>query len=257
MRPMAEAMIVANLATYPKRRSHLRSVVEMIAAQVASVNVVLNEYSEVPTELEGIQGVNPIIPEHDTKDTGKFYPDTSGADFVMLIDDDIVYPPDYVQQTLLRLQETRLEAACGGYHGSIYIKSPEISLRRAYHWQRFIRQWSMKPGENRRVMAFRRPLRRSVVVDQVATNAAIVPAAHMPPYEFMRDAQKFVDVRLARWCHEHGIAQVCLRRDGHWLGAVDFDENIFDDFTDHHHPHVVEEILQFAFKSQAVGNPVP
>jgi hypothetical protein len=34
----------------------------------------------------------------------------------------------------------------------------------------------------------------------------------MPPYDYMKDAQAFVDVRFARWCFEKGIHQAAAPR---------------------------------------------
>ena len=86
-------------------------------------------------------------------------------------------------------------------------------------------------------------------------------AKHAPPYEFMRSSQKFVDVRLARWCFERGITRVSLPRQGAWIlpsdaEGVTFEETIVDDFTMQHHAHVAKEIRTFAFKESRVGQEV-
>ena len=83
----------------------------------------------------------------------------------------------------------------------------------------------------------------------------------VPPFDYMRDSQKFVDVRLAKWCFERGIARVCIALDRDWLtesGSLgyDFSETIVNDFTYKHHPHVAREIRTFAFRTPGVGGPV-
>ena len=100
-------MIVANLATYPPRRDGLLKVVASLSPQVDRLNVVLNEYAGTVGELAAYGNVEQILPPADLKDTGKFWPDCRGAEFVFLVDDDILYPPDYVAQTLERIAALR------------------------------------------------------------------------------------------------------------------------------------------------------
>src|SRR5690606_1183095 len=101
---------------------------------------------------------------------GKFYPDCTGAAHVFLIDDDLVYPPDYVSRTLAAMQALGDLPAMGGYHGSLYYRpTPSLNPRR---------MWDYLSFTDRRIALYRKPLRfyealeRPVVVDQIATNAA-------------------------------------------------------------------------------------
>lgn len=256
-------MILANLATYPPRAAFLPNVVDAVSPQVDQLNIVLNEYEAVPEFLSQYKNVNAIIPDHDTKDAGKFYPDCSQAEYVFLIDDDIVYPIDFVTLSVARMQALEAGRYLGGYHCSIYrrpalrpisVKSLKANIRfrvSPSHIARF-----------RQVLNSGSGMSNSVFVDQVATNAAILSGRDMPPYEFMKTSQKFVDVRLARWCYEKGISRVSLPRKSGWLRpsaseGVSFEETIFDDFTQKHHKNVAQEIMSFAFKDNRVGAPCP
>ena len=118
-------MIVANLATYPPRRRNLMRVVADIAPQVDRLNVILNQYDRVPEALSAFGNVVPLIPGEDTKDTGKFYPDVSGAQWVFMVDDDILYPADFIARTLRLARETGIDRFCAGYHGSLYLRRPK------------------------------------------------------------------------------------------------------------------------------------
>ncbi len=254
-------MIVANLATYPPRAEFLPRVIASIAPQVDQLNVVLNEYDTAPTWLAGMANVRAILPDEDTKDAGKFYPDISGAEHVLLIDDDIIYPDDYVAHTLARFRSLAVPHALGGYHCSVYTR-PALSLSPA-GLRRFLRFY-LRPSRiagYRRILHFGLDIPKPLLVDQVATNAAILRAEDMPPWDYMRTSQKFVDVRLARWCFERGIVPVLLPHDSDWLlpsaaVGVSFDETIIGDFTSHHPPHVAREIWRYAFKRPQVGIPV-
>ncbi|WP_208348907.1 hypothetical protein [Pseudaestuariivita rosea] len=239
--------IVANLATYPPRHENLLPVVTSIASQVDLLNVVLNEYDSIPEQLASFPNVRAVIPDHDTKDAGKFYPELDGATYVLLIDDDLLYPSDYVSKTVERFEALGAGGFVAGYHASLYRK-PKLSLRK---WLDFLQ--SRNIANHRKVYIFYNQLDEPVVVDQVATNAAILKAADMPPYEYMKDSQKFVDVRLAKWCFEKGLTPIALPKAAKWLGTVRFDESIYEDFTKQNKQHVADEIWTYAFKVKNRG----
>lgn len=258
-------MIVANLATYPKRLDFMPRVVAALAPQVDRLNVVLNEFRSVPDSIQGYANVNPIIPDHDTKDAGKFYPDVSGTDYLFYVDDDILYPADYVSASIAKMKALGPGKWLGGYHGSIYIR-PRLSLSGPSLGQqlRDLARFHLKPE---RIALFQTYLHfgvthdRPIYVDQIGSGAAVILAAHAPSYDYMRTGQKFVDVRLAKWCFEQGIARVSLPRQAAWLRPSDaegvtFEETIMGDFTMHHHAHVAQEIRTFAYKDPRVGQVV-
>lgn len=238
-------MIIANLATYPPRAEVLQSVVEAIAPQVDKLNVVLNQYDEIPGFFSAHDNVHPQIPDRDQKDVGKFYPDVSGAEYVFLIDDDLGFPTDFVEKSLYSLKALGPEPHVGGYHGSNYYR-PEFPLS-MQGWRDY-RHFCANIADFRQVYPFYKELKAPAQVEQIATNAAVMRAEHLPPYEFMRDSQKFVDVRLARWCFERKIKQVCLPRAAGWLGRVRFEETIYHGFTRKNPANVTKEIWTYAFK---------
>lgn len=249
-------MIVANMATYPKRSTTLMTAVHTIAPQVDLLNVVLNEYETVPPEISGIANVKAIIPEHDTKDAGKFYPDAAGADFVFYVDDDVIYPEDFVKKSIHSVEATKVQHFLAGYHCSIYYK-PVFSLK--YKELKRFARFYISPhyiARFRKIIHFGIDLNAPIYVDQVATNAALMRGADAPPYEYMKDSQKFVDVRLAKWAWEKDIARICLPRRAGWLQTSDVDESIMETFTLRHFPHVGREILTFAFKGNNIGEKI-
>jgi len=244
-------VITANLATYPPRRSNLLPVVRAIAPQVDRLNVVLNEYGSALPELEAFPNVVQIVPREDTKDTGKFYPPVEGASYVLLIDDDLVYPDDFVARTVATFDSLGSGRFLGGYHGSLYVK-PAFSLK-PKRFRRWLRYTGADVADHRKRVQVQNGLDAPMVVDQIATNAAILRGPDMPPYDYMRDSQKFVDVRLARWCFDHALRPVLLPRPEGWIGQVRFDETIYDSFTRTTPPAVADEIMHYAFRVPGRG----
>ena len=242
--------IVANLATYPPRREGVIRTVARLAPQVDRLNVVLNEYAAPLEELAAFANVRQIIPAQDTKDTGKFYPDIACATYVFVVDDDILYPPDFVKRTLALFGEYGRGYLCG-YHGSLYLRRRDYLLRGKFLTAMAYR--SDRIADYQKRFLFHRALKSPVVVDQIATCAAVMCAEDFPPYDYMRDSQKFVDVRLARWCFERGITPVALPKPKKWLGKVSFEETIYHSFTRTNPPAVAEEIKSFAFKVPGRG----
>jgi len=239
-------MIIANMATYPKRVSSLSLVIERLLPQVDILNIVLNEYQSIPLECRR-EKVMPIIVGDDLKDTGKFYPESSKAKYVFLVDDDILYPVDYVEKTIARYENLKYESCMASYYGSIYmrpslydyLRRPFLSLEFRKHLVKF-----------RKVYHYKDKLRDEVVVDQLGSGVAILRGKDMPPYEYMKNAKRFCDVRLAKWCYEMKIIKVCLPRECGWLDDVSYDETIFRGFTKKSNCEVNKEILSYAYKNK-------
>lgn len=254
-------MIIANLATYPPRQEFLPTVLDRIVPQVDRINLVLNEYVNIPPQMKRYDNVIPILPDHDTKDAGKFYPDASGADYVFFIDDDILYPSDFVSRSVERMKALGDGRFLGGYHCSVY-KRPSISpsLRSIKSFIRF-KLYPNRVAGYRSFYHFGIKQKKPIYVDQIGSGAAVMRGRDVPSYSYMQTSQKFVDVRLARWCFEQKISKVSLPREAEWLRpcravGVTFEETIHESFTNRHHANVADEIWQFAFRDKRVGSEI-
>ncbi|MBN2629364.1 MAG: hypothetical protein JXR75_02350 [Rhodobacteraceae bacterium] len=245
-------MIVANLATYPPRRDGLLDVVAALAPQVDRINVILNEYAEVPLELAALGNVNPVIPHENTMDVGKFYVAPDPEDTVFYVDDDIHPGIDFIERTVERFEALGPGRWLGGYHGSLYTRP---TLRRPI---KYLAYRPHRIAAHRDIIACNNELDRPKIMDQIATNSAILRGRDAPPYDFMRDSRKFVDVRLARWCFAHDITPVCLPRKQDWLKVGRYGgDSIHNSFTSKHFRHVADEIWTYAFKVKGRDTYVP
>ena len=247
-------MIVANMATYPARGQHLRQVVDSLLPQVDRINLVFNEYDTIPDWAATADKINAVIPERDQKDVGKFYVETPDAHCVAFVDDDIIFPTDYVHASITRIKALPTDRTFCGYHGSVYEK-PRFGLTPSRMFK-YVSPLETVIQRSRRNFVFTRLLEKPTVVDQIATNTSFIRGSDMPPYAYMKDSQKFVDVRLAKWCFEKGITSVCLPRTKGWLDEYRYDETIYHGFTRRGHPQVGREVLSYAFKTPQVGQPL-
>lgn len=101
--------ITANIATMPSRQNQLSLMIASVIDQVDEVRVCLNEFDAVPEWIEQMDKVEAVIPERNLTDNGKFrglyFRDSfSEHEYYFTMDDDIVYPPDYVEKTIERIE---------------------------------------------------------------------------------------------------------------------------------------------------------
>jgi hypothetical protein len=116
----ARNYVMASLASMPVREPMLEKTVASILPQVDVLNVYLNGYSRTPTWLNG-KKIHVVHSRDfgDLRDNGKFFfLDALLPGYHFTIDDDIVYPKDYVQKCVLKIEQYRRQAIVG-VHGVI------------------------------------------------------------------------------------------------------------------------------------------
>jgi FkbM family methyltransferase len=115
-----EDRITASLASIPSRRDSLMRVVRSIVEQVDKLNVYLNNYDETPDFLRHPRIHVARSQDHgDIRDNGKFFflADTQPG-YCLTVDDDIVYPADYVARLVAKVKQYGHQAIVG-FHGTI------------------------------------------------------------------------------------------------------------------------------------------
>ncbi|MFV0410317.1 MAG: hypothetical protein ACK5LJ_11665 [Paracoccus sp. (in: a-proteobacteria)] len=174
-------MIRAHLATFPPRRKIMLETVACIIGQVDRLFIILNEYDEIPAELAGNGKIEALIPPGDTKDTGKFYFAPGDDDVVFTIDDDILYPADYVAHSLAEAEPLGLDRGVFGYQANAWAYKKAESR---YGWKNFM---------------FFKELNKPHPVDVIGTGTACMLGRNAPPFAALAGSAGFVDIRFARW----------------------------------------------------------
>lgn len=125
--------IVASLASIPSRVDSLRSVVDVILPQVDELYVFLNDYDDIPDFLDA-NGVHVYRSQSyaDLGDVGKFFASLflDKNTYHLTIDDDIVYPDDYVR-TMCDNVDLFDRNAIVTMHGRVFLETPVSSYYRA------------------------------------------------------------------------------------------------------------------------------
>jgi hypothetical protein len=129
--------IYANMATIPSRIPIAERAVACILPQVDQLNVYLNGFEEVPWFLQH-EKVNVVRSQDhgDRGDAGKFYWADKVDGYYFTVDDDILYPPDYVEKLKGALDKRGKKCAVG-VHGEMYpdvIKHWTQDRKKTYHF---------------------------------------------------------------------------------------------------------------------------
>lgn len=219
---------IAIMATFPARKNNLEQSLKSIATQVDVLYVVLNEYT---TDLDFPipSNVRTIIPPTDLKDTGKFYIAASAYDYCFLCDDDVIYPPDYCRYLIEKLEKYSAINAIVGLHGIVY-----SDFFDGVHSSRCVYNFTQK-------------LDNDTFVNVIATNALACRGWQMPPFDFMKDSAKFVDVRFNSHCVANNFPRICVSRIDNWMAERHTgSSSIFETFTTAWPSEVTKEALAFS-----------
>ncbi|RNF84357.1 FkbM family methyltransferase [Montanilutibacter psychrotolerans] len=190
------------LASFPPRRSALRAAIDSLIDQVDRIFVYLNEYDEVPQFLKHPR-ITVKIGGEDLRDNGKFYfgPELPEG-YCFTVDDDIVYPPDYVQR-LIRKIELYGRKALVGVHGTIFAK-PIVSY-----------------FADRTLFHFKHPLERDRIVNQLGTGTLAFHTSLWRPSHTAFASTGMVDAWIAVEAAKRGIPLIVVDRKRNWLKPME------------------------------------
>ncbi|HWW87825.1 MAG TPA: hypothetical protein VNZ26_29710 [Vicinamibacterales bacterium] len=190
--------IVAGMATMPSRGETLPLALASIIGQVDRLYLYLDGHDEVPSSIREQPKVTPILSRHvpDLRGAGKLLGLTlePAQGLFVSVDDDILYPDDYVASLCegLRAQDYR---AVVGYHGSILTRP-------------FIRY-----SESRTVFYFAEALRSACRVDVLGAGTVMfAPEVLRFDVRQWPDGLHVVDLRFAIEAAKRSVPLICLDR---------------------------------------------
>jgi hypothetical protein len=174
--------------------------VASILPQVDFLNVYLNGYDETPPFLHDAKIQVIHSREYgDLRDNGKFFfVDSIPWGYHFTIDDDIIYPPDYVQRMILKIEQYGRTAVVG-CHGVI-LPSPLVHFMK-----------------DREVFHFKRSLVHDRLVNLLGTGTT---GYHIGTIALSRDDFKepgMADLWLALAVKRQKVPMICVERPEMWL----------------------------------------
>lgn len=216
--PTRREPVTATLASVPSRRAHLRQVVTTLLPQVDWLMAHLNDYPDVPAWLSHPRVV--VSRSQDTgdlRDTGKFvFRDRIPRGYHVVVDDDIDYPPDHVDQLVAKIEQYDRRAVVG-YHGV----QLELPVRSYY--------------SGRAVAHFGTALREDHPVHVLGTGTV---ALHTDMLRIgVEDCRHhgMTDIWFAAACHRAGIRMVAAARPTRYLLQLPLPRHgpsLYDEFRD-------------------------
>ena len=113
--------VFVGIASFGRRARMLEAAVESLLPQVDRIGVYLNNYPEIPSFLDHPRIVVEVSADHgDLRDNGKFFfLGKTGHRFYASADDDLVYPPDYIDVLKGCLGDAGPGSAIA-VHGAVY-----------------------------------------------------------------------------------------------------------------------------------------
>lgn len=192
-------MIIAQLATFPLRRGIMLETVRAISGQVDQLRIALNEYTEIPDELTAYGNVVAIIPERNIKDVGKFFFDVAPDDIIFTIDDDISYPPDYIERTLAQADAMGLDDHVFGYQGNAWVYKKD---KDAMGWRNYL---------------FFKECNAIIELDIIGTGTACFLGKNCPDFGYMESSVGFCDYRFSLYQRAKGNKMWTLPRERDYL----------------------------------------
>lgn len=107
--------ITAYMATFPSREEGLIQAVESLIGQVDELVIVTNGYVEIP-KYTNVKVVNTLEMFGDIGCAGKFVYAFDWNGYVLTVDDDFIYPKDYVSKTIEAIEKYNRKAVIS-WHG--------------------------------------------------------------------------------------------------------------------------------------------
>ena len=128
-------MITAQIASIPDREGLLKKTMESLISQVDQLNIMLNCYDRTPSFCYKPK-VQFYHLDNEKGDAAKFYGLKNIGGYIFTCDDDLAYPPDYVETMTKKLHEYNDKVILTN-HGRIMMEKPVTnsytSRKKAFH----------------------------------------------------------------------------------------------------------------------------
>lgn len=197
--------ITASMATFPPRAAKLERVVSRVLPQVDRLRIHLNNFETVPEFLNHEKiSITRSQDFGDLRDNGKFIDMADVAEgFHICLDDDILYPRNYVSYLVAKILQYDRRAVVG-VHGTILL--PDFVR---YH-----------DGVSRKTWHFQQELVQDEPVHILGTGTA---AYHTSTLAFDLDqvsSTGMIDLWMAKAAQEQGVPMIAVARGQKYLREI-------------------------------------
>lgn len=200
--------VVASLCSIPSRADALEKTLRSIEKQVDYLYLYLDGYARTPGFVYELDCEVTVTHSRDVpnlRDNGKFYPlqNLNEDCYFFTMDDDIVYPPDYVNAMIKKLDFYE-QAVAVGVHGVFLPENAEryfSGFRKSHH--------------------FKYGLESDMLVSNLGTGTVAFHTryfSNLSVEDFSETGMS--DIYFSIFCKNHGIPMICVARPDNWLLEV-------------------------------------
>jgi hypothetical protein len=206
--------IIAGIATHPPRSDMVFSAVASLAHQVDILYINLQEYDYIPDWIFKFRNVFPLL---DTKglyqERGKFALTNHVNGYYFSVDDDIIYPGNYVETLIAALKKYK-DKCLVCVHGSklLHPFKDYYTSRQIYHMESHLENDT------------------PVDIPGTGTCAWHTDSIDIPWRQF--DCAYMSDVWISGFLHEKNIDAICIAHQQHWLKPLHTAEDIYNTVRD-------------------------
>ena len=217
--PKNNEMVTAQIATLPNRVDLLKKTVESLLPQVDILNIMLNGHNITPSFCHKPK-ITVYHRNNEKGDAEKFFGLKNIEGYIFTCDDDLIYPPDYVETMTKRLAEFGNFVILTN-HGRIMQPKPVSSSYAdriaAYHW--------------------RNEAKESVQLDIGGTGVMAWDSdCFFPDYNRI-DKANMADIWVHGFAKEQGIRIMLCPHPAEWIQYMNPPETIWD----YHYLHPEEQ----------------
>ena len=204
--------IVVNVASYKRTESLIRTL-ESIINQCDEINVALNDHymEEIPDFLHHNK-INLFFTDNSIGDAFKFLNLEKVDGYYFSIDDDLIYPPTYVSDTIKRCKEFNNKKVVT-YHGRNFPSFPISSYYRSAS-ERY---------------ACLNKVKNDVKVQFGGTGVMCFHTSLIKiPIDYFKNAN-MADVWIGKYCIENNIEIICLKHDEGYIKYIPQKNTIYNE----------------------------
>jgi len=203
--------ITATMATFPGREKSLEETVASIIHQVDELHIYMNDIDTYPFFSGNAKIKLYFSKDHmgDLGDAGKFYNCDQIKGYHFTIDDDIIYPPNYVATMIAAIEQYQRKAIVS-CHGRMFDKLPVLSYYKGHS-----AAYSCLRNVNKDVFAH-------VIGTGVLAYHTDTIQLHLGIFEYTNMA----DIWFSKYCNDHQVPRVILQHRAKWITLSDkYDES--------------------------------
>ncbi|MEY4348250.1 MAG: heparosan synthase [Actinomycetota bacterium] len=195
--------ITVGLTSFPPREEQLKIAIKSLVDQADCIKLYLNEYTEIPAWLSEFPTVHTTLAVHgDLKEVGKFAQLDDVEGYVSTVDDDIIYPTDYIARSILRLEQYQRKVIIGVHAVRFNPLNPHyLSDRTVFH--------------------FKEPLGSPTPAETMGSGTCTY---HTSVIKFTRADFPILghaDLFIGKKSVNEGVPLICVDRPENWLVEID------------------------------------